>query len=297
MSDYSKRLDDYITKVNTALDGYLPEKNLPQQVVVDAMRYSLLSGGKRIRAVLVLEFCRMCGGNVQAALPFACAIEMLHCYSLIHDDLPCMDDDDLRRGHPSCHIAFGEANALLAGDGLLTLAFETILKGSDPSKVSYEHIVKAAGVLAQAAGYNGMVGGQTIDLQNEGAPLSAELLNTIHALKTGALIRAGVQMGCIAAGAEDRLIGIANGYAEKIGLSFQIVDDILDIVGSAGELGKPIGSDKNNNKTTFATLYGVEDARRMAQTLSSDAKVLLKEFPFSDGFILEFTDALTNRTY
>ncbi len=297
MNDYSKRLDDYVEMINTALDGYLPEQGVPQQAVVDAMRYSLMSGGKRIRGVLVLEFCRLCGGDISAALPFACAIEMLHCYSLIHDDLPCMDDDDLRRGRPSCHIAFGEANALLAGDGLLTLAFETILTGCSPEKVPYERTVKSAGILAKAAGYNGMVGGQTIDLQNEGSPLSAEMLDTIHTLKTGALICAAVQMGCVVAGSDDSLIQIADSYGEKIGLSFQIVDDILDIVGSAKELGKPTGSDQSNHKTTFATLYGIEQARRMAQGMSEEAKGLLKAFPCVDTFILEFTDALTNRTH
>ena len=293
MSSYSERLNEYISMVNNELDRLLPAQKIPQQVVIDAMRYSLLSGGKRIRAVLVLEFCRMCGGDVAAALPIACAVEMLHCYSLIHDDLPCMDDDDLRRGRPSCHIAFGEANALLAGDGLLTLTFETILSSSG---LAPEQIVKAAGVLSKAAGYQGMVGGQTVDLQNEGKPISGETLEYIHALKTGALIRAAVQMGCITAKADEGLCSAADEYAEKIGLSFQIIDDILDIVGFAQEMGKPVGSDKNNDKTTFATLYGVDKARQMVKTLNDEAKALLKWFPKADEFIYEFTDSLTSRT-
>ncbi len=292
VQEITHRGDAYVLAVNTALDEYLSDFDLPQQSVVNAMRYSLLSGGKRIRAILLLEFCRMCGGDTQTAMPFACAVEMLHCYSLIHDDLPCMDDDDLRRGIPSCHIKFGEAIAVLAGDALLTLAFDIILNPINPG-LSAGNTLKAAGLLARAAGYKGMVGGQVIDMECSGA--DDVILTHQNELKTGAVIRAAVMMGCIAADADDALIRTADDYAEKIGLSFQIVDDILDMVGSTEEIGKPAGSDAGNKKTTFATLYGVEKSRNIVDQLVNDAKAFLKAFPFSDDFIYSFTDALSDR--
>ncbi|MFA9380644.1 MAG: polyprenyl synthetase family protein [Acetanaerobacterium sp.] len=293
--DVNRRAETYAAMVNAALSDYLDDTGLPQQEVVDAMRYSLLCGGKRVRAILLLEFSRMCGGRVQDALPFACAVEMLHCYSLIHDDLPCMDDDDLRRGRPSCHIQFGEATALLAGDALLTLAFEVMLENAASSDVSARNTLRAAGVLARASGYHGMVGGQVIDLVNENTQPDAETLTLIHEMKTSALIRAAAAMGCIVADADEALIAAADGYAKKIGLSFQIVDDILDIIGTSEELGKPAGSDNKNRKNTFATLYGVEKAKIIAGDLGREALQFLSAFPHEDEFIHLFTGLLTQR--
>ncbi len=292
--DIKEREAYYIELVNTALSQYLQDRNLPQQEVVDAMRYSLLSGGKRIRAIMLLEFCRMCGGNVSDAIPFACAVEMLHCYSLIHDDLPCMDDDDLRRGKPSCHIQFGEATALLAGDALLTLSFEIMLNYTSAS-IPPQNVLRAAGILARAAGYHGMVGGQVIDLAYEGKQPDIQTLNMIYRLKTAALLRAAAVMGCVVAGADEEKVTAADNYSEKIGLSFQIVDDILDITGTSDELGKPVGSDQQNNKVTLAVLYGVEEAARIANSLAQEAKSYLLVFEHADDFIYHLTDKLTSR--
>lgn len=283
----------YLQLINTALERYLSDKGLVQQDVVDAMRYSLLSGGKRIRGILLLEFCRMCGGKIDDALPFACAVEMLHAYSLIHDDLPCMDDDDMRRGQPSCHIRYGEATALLAGDALLTYSFEIML--AKPDAVPPEYALRAAGILARAAGYHGMVGGQVIDLASEGKQTDEQTLSFIHSMKTAALIRAASTMGCVIAGADEDKVQAADRFSEKIGLSFQIVDDILDITGTSEELGKNVGSDVQNSKTTFATLYGVQRASELACELSSAAKQHLSCFEYSDDFIYRFTDKLTDR--
>ena len=244
MESFKQRLSEYAVLTENTLQQYLPEET--EDVVTEAMRYSLLAGGKRLRCALALEFCLALGGNKEDVLPFACALEMVHAYSLIHDDLPCMDDDDMRRGKPSCHIAFGEANALLAGDGLLTKAFEVM---AQQSKIPPERTVLAIGVLAQAIGHHGMIGGQRMDLQNEGKEVGIEVIEQTNRLKTGALIIAAAQLGCIAAGADNKMTELAKKYAEQIGLAFQITDDILDCTSSAEVLGKPIGSDAENHKT------------------------------------------------
>ncbi len=291
----NERTKQYMQAISTSLERYLADAQLPQQSVVDAMRYSLLSGGKRIRAILCLEFCRMCGGTVSDALPFACAVEMIHCYSLIHDDLPCMDNDDLRRGQPACHIAFGEATALLAGDALLTLAFDVML--NNPSnEASAKSTVRAAGILAQAAGYRGMIGGQVVDLASEGTELDEQALTLIHRMKTAALIRAAAAIGCVVAGGTEQMLSAADRYCEKIGLSFQIVDDILDIIGTSEQLGKPVGSDRQNSKFTFAALHGVAKATELVHSLADQAKQQLAVFPYTDEYIYQFTDQLADRT-
>jgi geranylgeranyl diphosphate synthase type II len=249
---FKQRFNGYLQQVNDALPCFLPQGDAAQKTVYDAMAYSLMAGGKRIRAIMTMAFCELCGGNAADAVPFAAAIEMIHAYSLIHDDLPCMDDDDMRRGKPSCHIAFGEANALLAGDGLLTLAFETMLDSANTGNLPAKRVLDAAAVLAHAAGANGMVGGQVIDLENEGKPIPFELLQTLDRLKTGALIRASAVMGCVLAGADKEVIERAERYAAAVGLAFQIVDDILDVTADQQALGKPIGSDAENEKTTYS---------------------------------------------
>ena len=262
--DYATQYQEYLARVNraleTACDAFLPEES----EVCRAARYSLLGGGKRIRAVLVLAVCDMLNGDAAAAEQFAAAVEMLHCYSLIHDDLPCMDNDDLRRGKPSCHKAFGEATAMLAGDVLLTEAFEVIANVAAPAIVN----VRAAKALGAGAGSRGMVYGQELDLKYEALAATEEQLRLIHRNKTGALINAAVQMGAAAAQANETQCKELEAYAFGIGLVFQIVDDVLDVTGSQEQLGKPIGSDSENGKTTFVTLYGADGAMALAQKLN-----------------------------
>ena len=259
---------DFLNMINDALEEYLPKSD---DIVSEAMKYSVRNGGKRIRPMLTLEFCKACGAEPEKALPFACAVEMIHTYSLIHDDLPCMDDDDYRRGKPSCHIAFGEANALLAGDALLTLAFETAVKAD----IAAENVVRAVKELSYSAGILGMVGGQVLDLQNENKALTLSELEQIHNLKTGELIRVACVLGCVAAGADEEKIKSAEAYAKGIGLTFQIVDDILDVTSDAETLGKPIGSDAENQKTTYVSLLGIEKSKEVAAELTRKAKAAL----------------------
>lgn len=265
--NYNERYRLYLAGIEQALAEccaeFLPEGSR----VCQAARYSLLAGGKRVRAILTLAACELLGGEEAAALRFACAVEMLHCYSLIHDDLPCMDNDDMRRGRPSCHKAFGEATALLAGDALLTEAFEVI--GSAPATA--EARARAALALAAGAGAKGMVLGQELDLEYEGRPVSEETLRRIHANKTGALINAAVQLGAAAAGASSRDCEILRSYAFDLGLVFQIVDDVLDVTSTSEELGKPVGSDASNEKTTFVTLYGAGGAMELARSINQGA--------------------------
>ncbi|MCQ2480109.1 MAG: polyprenyl synthetase family protein [Clostridia bacterium] len=279
---------NYVEIVNKALEEFLPKGD---DVVSQAMRYSVRNGGKRIRPVLVLEFCSLCGGDPMLALPYACALEMIHTYSLIHDDLPCMDDDDFRRGKPSCHVAFGEANALLAGDGLLTLAFETAAK----STLSADKTVKAVSQLAKAAGVCGMIGGQVMDLENEGKSVGVDVLEKTDALKTGELIRVACVLGCISAGADDEKIKSAEKYAKDIGLAFQIVDDILDVTGDEKALGKPIGSDADNEKSTYVSALGLDGSAKKVDLLTERAKDALKSFDGDTAFLCDFADKMAKR--
>lgn len=279
---------NYLDEINSALKEYLPAAD---DVVSQAMRYSVENGGKRIRPALLLEFCRVCGGDYKKAMPSACALEMIHTYSLIHDDLPCMDNDDFRRGKPSCHIAFGEEYALLAGDALLTLAFETAMK----SNLSAEITVKAAKELAKAAGVMGMVGGQVLDLQNEGKKVGVSDLQKTDELKTGELIRAACVLGCVCAGADDKKIAAAEKYAHDIGIAFQIVDDILDVTSDEETLGKPIGSDEENQKSTYVSLLGIEKSRKTAEELTLNAQKALDAFDGDVTSLKDFAEKLKNR--
>ena len=263
----------------------------PHGDIYDAMAYSLLAGGKRLRPVLVLETCRMCGGDVETALPFACAVEMLHTYSLIHDDLPCMDNDDLRRGRPTNHKIYGEATAVLAGDGLLTACFETMLEAAD---LPAGRIVAAAGCLARAAGARGMVGGQVLDVAGEGHALTLAEVEELQQLKTGALISAAAEMGCILAGGSEDQRAAVRRYAQKLGLAFQIQDDILDVEGDEELMGKPLGSDRENEKTTFVPLKGVESCRELVDTLTQGAVEALSAFP-DPSFLCWLAESLVGR--
>ncbi len=289
MNNYEARFKEYINLVNTRLSELLKGEN---DIVYEAMKYSVENGGKRIRPVLVLESCNMCGGDISSALDVACALEMIHTYSLIHDDLPCMDDDDMRRGKPSCHVKFGEEYALLAGDALLTYAFE-VIAGADLDDTKK---VKAISCLSKNAGFSGMVGGQVIDLQSEGKKISYDTLRAMHSKKTGALIRCAVTLGCICAGADEATTDALVNYADNIGYAFQAVDDILDVVSTEEVLGKPIGSDAECEKTTYVTLFGVEKAKQIADELTQNAIKSIDSFENSD-FLVRLAKELTERKY
>ena len=290
--DYAKQYQECLARANQALekacDTFLPEES----EVCRAARYSLLGGGKRIRAVLVLAVCDMLNGSAEAAEQFAAAVEMLHCYSLIHDDLPCMDNDDLRRGKPSCHKAFGEATAMLAGDVLLTEAFNAVAH----APASAEICVRAAQALGMGAGSHGMVYGQELDLKYEALAATEEQLRLIHRNKTGALINAAVQMGAAAAGAAPQQCEILASYAYGLGLVFQIVDDVLDVTSTPEQLGKPIGSDNENGKTTFVTLYGTDGAMVLAQKLNEQiCNDLQQHFGAKAAFLQQLAQQLLVR--
>lgn len=282
---YNRLIEDRINLL------YPPEK-LAYSKVLDAARYSLLNGGKRIRPAIVFEFCKLCGGKEDDALDFAVALEMIHTYSLIHDDLPCMDNDDLRRGKPSCHKAFGEDIALLAGDTLLTEAFFVAAN----SAVSNGKALKAVSFLATNAGLHGMIGGQVLDLMFEDMKPDAAQLQDMYMRKTGALLIAAASIGCIAAGRDDEsTLKSAAKYGYNLGLAFQIIDDILDIASDEKTLGKPIGSDDKNGKTTFVTLYGPDRAFAIAAQLTNYALDALDEFEGDTSSLYELTDYLLDR--
>ena len=287
-------LKAYADKVNEQLLKFTENKSQLQGVVLDAMEYSLTAGGKRLRPILMLEFYRMCGGDdLDKMLKLACSVELIHTYSLIHDDLPCMDDDDYRRGKPSCHKAFPENIALLAGDALNTLAFEVISDCAMEGTVSADKAVMLISVLSKAIGAEGMIGGQVIDLQTENEEIDIETLNKLQSCKTGALIEAACVMGVIAAGKME-MIHVAADYAQAMGRAFQIVDDILDVTGTFEELGKPIGSDSEQHKNTYVSLLGLERSKQIASQLTVQALAHLKKFD-NNEFMYELTQELLDR--
>ena len=290
---FKEKYDQYRKEVERALDESIAADDPDYAGLIEAMRYSLLSGGKRIRAILVLEFCRLFSGEYADAMPFACAIEMIHAYSLIHDDLPCMDNDDFRRGKPSCHKQFGEANALLAGDSLLTYAFEYPLTAE--SSLPAERRLAALRELAKFAGCRGMAGGQYIDLDSEEKKIPPALLDKLQLLKTSALMRASGDMGAIIGGAEDEQLAAVDNYCRLIGLAFQITDDILDVTGDEKLLGKPTHSDEANEKSTYVSLYGLENAGKMADELFSQAMKELDRLPGDTQFLRDLTNILAQR--
>lgn len=283
---------EWLPKIESALDKYTAEAGSIHPKLIEAMRYSLLNAGKRIRPILALEFCRAAGGNPNDAMPFGCGVEMIHTYSLIHDDLPCMDDDNLRRGKPSCHVKYGEDIALLAGDALQSLAFETMLTRSE---INPELTVMAAAVLARSCGAAGMVGGQVIDLQNEGKCVSIDELCRMDAGKTSAIIKASCVMGVIAAGNDKNIIQMAENYAENIGIAFQVIDDILDITSDESTLGKPVASDIENEKSTYVSLLGLEKARKEAIRHTEIAIDAITPLGENAEFLVEFARMLVNR--
>ena len=296
-SIYTETLREHLSSFERALPAYLPKTGGLQTTVAEAMTYACTDGGKRIRPVLVLEFCRLCGGNVAAAMPFAAAIEMIHSYSLVHDDLPCMDNSLLRRGRPSTHAVYGETMALLAGDGLLNLAFETMLRADNRVTLPADRALSAAAALAEASGIDGMVGGQVIDLESEGKAIELSTLEALQAGKTAALLTAACVMGARLAGADSVREEAARLYGYNVGLSFQIVDDILDVTASAEELGKPVGSDADNEKVTYVSLLGLDEARRLAVERTQAALAALTVFGEEADSLRQLAEALLTRTH
>lgn len=291
-----EQLAPYSKMVEDRLMTYIqPSEDKGQAVVFEACRYSAMAGGKRLRPGLVLEFCRVCGGNLEAALPFACALEMIHTYSLIHDDLPCMDNDDLRRGKPSNHKVFGEDIALLAGDALLTLAFETLTNEKTVKICGTSACCRGVSVLSKYAGATGMIGGQVIDLMSENTNAPIEVLREMDYKKTACLIKAACELGCISAGANDKQIKAASEFGECIGIAFQIQDDILDVTSSDEELGKPVGSDAENSKSTYVSLLGIEKCRELVDELTEKAVNALHGFDGDTKELEEFAYKLAKR--
>ena len=289
MTEFDSQLQEYRRQVEQFLqDHYTQFRTQPQRELFEAMQYSLLAGGKRLRGALVLEFCRVTGGESRKALPFAAAVEMIHAYSLIHDDLPCMDDDDFRRGKPTNHKVYGEAMAVLAGDGLLPDAFSVASAAALPAAARLE----ALQVLSECAGSLGMVGGQVLDIKSEDRLLTEQEVLDIQTRKTGALIRAACAMGAIAGGATQAQYEAACQYAAGLGLAFQIRDDMLDVIGSAEELGKSVGTDLAKN--TFVRLYGLQKCEELVRQYTDYALSALDIFE-DPAFLWQLAQSLTAR--
>ena len=284
-------MNEYKSLIDEKLAEYFMPAGLPYDGLLESMRYSLTAGGKRIRPILVLEFCRISGGDVQKALPVACAVEMLHTYSLIHDDLPCMDNDDLRRGKPTNHVVYGECTAVLAGDALQAEAFGTILRSELPAEVR----ANCAEILADAVGSDGMCAGQFLDMKGENMVLSEDELNEINSRKTGALLIAACRMGVAAAGGSDEQLEAAALFGAAIGAAFQIRDDILDVISTDEALGKPVGSDAKENKNTYMALYGEERCMKMIRRLTESAKSALSVAFTDTDFLCCLADSMVTR--
>ncbi len=286
---------DYTDFINEKLFDAFLEDEKALDITAKAMLYSLKAGGKRIRPLLTLLFCEACGGKKEMAQSAAIATEYIHSYSLIHDDLPCMDDDDFRRGSPSCHKKFGEDIALLAGDALLTLAFEKAADGAKNHEYTAETAVEIISILSSFSGYKGMIGGQALDLLSEGKDIDFDTLKKMDLLKTGKLIKAACIIGCLAAGANENQIKFATVFAENVGLAFQITDDILDVTGDFDKLGKLTGSDKDNNKSTYVKVLGLEKSKEYAVTLTKEAINSLDAFPHKKEELKQLALSLVNR--
>lgn len=287
--DFKSDMQARIQEIEAALQTYIPKQEAFPPVIFEAMGYSLFAGGKRLRPMMVLAACEAVGGKKEMAMPFACALEMIHTYSLIHDDLPGMDNDDLRRGKPTCHKQFGEATAILAGDGLLNEAVNIIIKTSLASDLK----IALISCLYQASGISGMIYGQELDIENENKKLSIDKLNTIHHYKTGKLLSCAFQLGGLIASPQDVKVLKEIGY--KVGLAFQIQDDILDVISDSKTLGKPVGSDASNHKETYTTLIGVEASQKEVDKLFKEAIKLVYSLSINHGLIIEIIELLWKR--
>ena len=292
--DIRQEIKERTGQIEEILKKYLPAEEGWQKTVIEAMNYSFTAGGKRLRPMLMLETYRMFGGKSEIIEPFMAAIEMIHTYSLIHDDLPAMDDDEYRRGRKTTHVVYGEAMAILAGDGLLNLAYETAVSAVVKSEGNI-YAVRALDILAKSAGIYGMVGGQTVDVENDGVPLKKEQLDFIYRLKTGALIQAAMHMGAVLAGATKNEQDAICQIASNIGLAFQIQDDILDVTGTPEEIGKPVGSDEKNEKTTYVTLEGLKKAQSDVERLTEESVELMQGLVVKNEFLTELLQYLVHR--
>jgi len=289
-------LKERIRLVESALDRYLPGIERLPASLHEAMRYSVFAGGKRIRPILMLAACETVGGEIKNALPAACAIEMIHSYSLIHDDLPAMDDDDFRRGNPTNHKVYGEATAILAGDGLLTEAFIVLSNKDFWGNLPLDHYREVINILAKSAGSHGMVGGQIADMEAENKPVDLPTLEYIHTHKTGALILAAIEIGALLGGASDQQRRALCRYGEAVGLAFQVADDILDIVAEQSQLGKDVGSDQRRGKATYPALLGLSGARKRADELRKLALAALDLFDESARPLREIANYTVDRS-
>ncbi len=302
--NFKQETDNKVADIEQVIAAYLPKEEGYQSTVLQAMNYSIHAGGKRIRPLLMSETYRMFGGKDKVIEPFMAAIEMIHTYSLVHDDLPAMDNDEYRRGRKTTHIVYGEAMAILAGDGLLNYAFETavrafeLLENRDADAMEeHRNIAKALQKLATRAGVYGMIGGQTADIEAErqGGIIEEERLLFIHAYKTSALIQSAMAIGAILAGASDENIALIEQCALDIGIAFQIQDDILDVTSTVEVLGKPVGSDEKNEKTTYVSLKGLEQAKQDVKRYSEEAISILKSMNYENEYLIRLTQALITR--
>ncbi|RJQ26073.1 MAG: polyprenyl synthetase family protein [Peptococcaceae bacterium] len=293
--DFKEELKRRALLVEMALEGYLPPPDTYPAVIHQAVRYSVFAGGKRLRPALVMAGAEAVGGDSQKVLPAACALELLHTYSLIHDDLPAMDNDDYRRGKPTCHKVFGEAVAVLAGDALLTLSFQLLAENAAGGLAGPEDVLRVINEVAAAAGTFGMIGGQVVDIFAAGRAVDAGTIKYIHSHKTAAVCRAAVRAGAILAGAEEAPLAALTDYAGHLGLAFQIKDDLLDFEGEAGKIGKPVGSDLRNKKATYPLVFGVEAARAEADWAADRALAALECFGGEVEFLRRLAYFVINR--
>ena len=294
MTDIKLRLNEYCSVINSNLSILVPEIETSQKKIYEAMRYSLLIGGKRVRPVLTIAICEMFGGDIDEIIPFACAIEMIHTYSLIHDDLPAMDNDDYRRGVATNHKVFGQGMAVLAGDALLNKAFEVMLSELKNNS-NIDKKIKAIQLISNAAGTEGMIGGQVIDIESEGKTINYETLKRMHSLKTGALIHASASVGALIAEARQEDIKKIDDYALNLGLAFQIKDDILSEIGDKEKLGKNTGNDRERNKSTYVTILGLNKSKVLLNEVTDSAIGALKDFGPKAEFLVELANYLLDR--
>jgi geranylgeranyl diphosphate synthase type II len=284
-----------VVQIEEILAKYLPEQEGYQKLIMEAMEYAVMAGGKRLRPMLMMETYRLFGGQGDVVEPFMAAIEMIHTYSLVHDDLPAMDNDDYRRGRKTTHVVYGEAMGILAGDALLNFAFETAAKAFTMYPEKSLEIGKALQVLGKKAGIYGMIGGQVVDVESAGCQIEKEVLDFIYELKTSALIESSMMIGAILAGANDEQVMAVEKIAKNVGIAFQIQDDILDVTSTAEVLGKPIMSDEKNEKTTYVTLVGLDKAKEYVESISMEAIETLHQFQTDDLFLEQLLTALIHR--
>lgn len=296
-SQFMEELQQKVEHINDVLEKFLPAEEGQQRIIFEAMNYSVRAGGKRLRPILMEETCHMFGGSSAVIEPFMAAIEMIHTYSLVHDDLPAMDNDEYRRGKKTTHAVYGEAMGILAGDALLNLAYETAAKAFG-MEVADTRVARAFAVLAKKAGVYGMVGGQVVDVESEKSddcPITREKLDFIYRLKTGALIESSMMIGAILAGASSDEVSRVEQIAAKLGLAFQIQDDVLDVTSTLEVLGKPVGSDEKNNKATYVTFEGLDKAVSDVERISKEAEEQLDDLGYDDAFLKELFEYLIHR--